>query len=215
MKRFIMILALAAMGSTAAHAEQFKGVYLSASLGHTTIQDSGFTDSSLANVGLPTSGEFELDRAISFAGALGTRLTPHFMAEVEVSYRNADIDTASLDGIGDLEDFGLSVGGEMKTWALLVNGYYDVLPDQQISPYVSLGGGFARHSGELTIDNVSADESDTVFAYQVGAGVNIDLGSGVGLFGGYRYFGSADPSFDTLDAEYQAHEIRVGMRHTF
>ena len=97
--------------------------------------------------------------------------------------------------------------------------YYDFATDKKISPYLSLGAGFARHNAELNslagISVTEIDESDTVFAFQIGAGASYDISEKTALFAGYRYLGSADPDFDTLEAEYDAHELRVGLRYTF
>jgi opacity protein-like surface antigen len=131
------------------------------------------------------------------------------------------IDQTNLDGIGDVEAFlagaGVPTGisGEVKTWGLLANVYYDFMPEQKFSPYVSGGLGAARHTGELTIGNVTDDASDTVFAYQLGAGASYDIAEHTALFGGYRYFGTSDADFDGLEADYDAHELRVGIRYGF
>lgn len=82
-------------------------------------------------------------------------------------------------------------------------------------PYVSAGLGVARHDGELSAAGISSSDKDTVFAYQVGAGLGYDVTDNVNIFGGYRYLGSSDATLDTLEAEYDAHELRVGVRYAF
>jgi opacity protein-like surface antigen len=194
MKKYLFALAMVTAIVPVANAEAFKtSNYVSGALGWTFTPDNSFSDPDLAAVGAPTSGEFELDDAMNFAVAIGARVAPSVRAEVEVSYRNPDIETVSLDGIGDLEAFAAANGlpvdiiGKIQTFALMVNGYYDFMPDQMISPYISLGAGLARHDGEISVLGVTEEGDDMVFAYQAGAGVSIDIADCTELFGGYRY----------------------------
>lgn len=206
---------------TAVHAETNGNWYVSGAAGWSIVPDSDFTDSSLADIGSPTSGKFELDNAVNFAAAVGAKVNRNLRAEVEVSYRKSGIDTVSLDGVGDLETLAaglgvpFNIGGSVKTWTLMLNGYYDFMPESRFHPYLSAGLGAAHHKGTLTVLGESTSETDITFAYQAGAGVSYDLTPQTALFGGYRYLGSSDPDFDTTKAEYAAHEIRAGLRFTF
>lgn len=223
MKSKPLLIALAGVAlATPAQAETLSNWYVSGAVGLTSTNDADFDWPDLAAIpGSPTTGDFELDNTVHFAGALGASLTDHIRTELELSYRKADIDQTNLDGIGDVEAFlagaGVPTGisGEVKTWGLLANVYYDFMPEQKFSPYVSGGLGAARHSGELTIGNVTDDASDTVFAYQLGAGASYDIAENTALFGGYRYFGTSDADFDGLEADYDAHELRIGIRYGF
>lgn len=221
-KPLLALSALALMAlSIPAHAETQGQWYVSGAAGWSIVPDSDFTWSELSTIGSPTTGEFALDNGANFAAAVGAKVNQNLRTEVEVSYRKANIDSVSLDGVGDVETFlaGLGVpvdiGGNVKTWALLLNGYYDFMPESRFHPYLSAGIGLARHNAKLSIGGVSDSASDTKFAYQAGAGASYDLTSQTALFGGYRYLGSSDPNFDGVDAEYDAHEIRVGLRFSF
>jgi OmpA-OmpF porin, OOP family len=193
-----------------AHAESlFLGLNLYGSLsgGITMTQDADWEASGFG-------GKITLDHAPNFAGALGVRINPHFRTELELSYRRANLEDISVSGLGSV-----TLGGHLETWGLLVNGYYDFMPDQKFNPWLSAGLGMAHHSGSVGsiagtgIPSTSAD--DNVFAWQAGGGIDYNMSKSTALFAGYRYFATADPDFDGLQAEYGAHELRIGIRQSF
>ena len=80
--------------------------------------------------------------------------------------------------------------------------YYDFkLKSDKWSPYVGAGLGFAA----IDISNPSViaggikltgnDLDDTVFAYQIMAGIGYNISKNITLSGGYKYFGAADATF--------------------
>jgi opacity protein-like surface antigen len=211
MKKLLM-LAGALIISTPALAETNSDTippwwYLSIGAGVTHTSDADWS-------GFGLSGDIGIDRAANLSGAVGARVWESVRTELEVSYRKADLSDISLDGAGSAD-----AEGDVKTWAALINAYYDFLPAQDFSPYVSLGLGAARHHGELDaiggLGTPGTDGSDTVFAYQIGAGASYSLTEKTALWGGYRFLGTSDPDFDGVSAEYDAHELRLGLRFNF
>lgn len=206
MKRLLLTATLVAI-STQAMADDVGGMYAAGNIGTTSTRDAEFEDTGV-------TGDIEIDRALNFAGAIGTHVNPNVRAEVELSYRKAGLDSVDIAGVGAFD-----LTGDLKTTAVLANAYYDFTPSFVWSPYVSAGVGFARHSTDAS-DTVGGtvldlEEKDTVFAYQLGFGVGYDVSEPATLTVGYRYLGSSDPEFDTLKAEYDAHEIRAGIRYRF
>ena len=59
------------------------------------------------------------------------------------------------------------------------------------------------------------EEDDTVFAYQIGAGLGYKITPATMATLSYRYFGTSDPTFDDgvdkIEAEYKSHNIWVGF----
>lgn len=193
-----------------AHAESgFLGMKLYGSLsgGMTMTQDSDWSGGGL-------NGKISLDHGAHFAGAVGVRVNPHFRTELELSYRRADLSDITVSGVGSA-----TLSGHLDTWGLLVNGYYDFMPDQKFNPWLSAGLGMAHHNGSVSnvggigVPSTSAD--DDVFAWQIGGGVDYNIAKSTALFAGYRYFATADADFEGLEAEYGAHEIRFGIRQSF
>jgi opacity protein-like surface antigen len=65
-----------------------------------------------------------------------------------------------------------------------------------------------------------SDDSDTVFAWQVGGGVGLRVNPHLLLDLGYRYFSALDPSFSDatgaeFDSEYNNHTVFLGARLDF
>jgi opacity protein-like surface antigen len=82
-----------------------------------------------------------------------------------------------------------------------------------VEPYVLVGIGAANVT--LESDDLDVDEDDTVFAYQAGAGLGFALTETITLFTGYRFFGTTDPEFEGVEAEYHSHNVEAGVRVEF
>lgn len=204
MKKATKLLSLATVIglslSTPAMADTGSDWYVGGGIGLTVTTDSDYSDST-------SSGSFELDRAANLSLAVGKKFKENFRGEVELSYRTADLDSVAISGVGTA-----SLDGDIETTTLLVNGYYDFETEVNLKPYLSAGIGFARHDAE---DSVLGSGDDTVFAYQAGFGASYTLSDKTDLYTGYRYLGSSDPEFSGLEAEYDAHELNVGVRYSF
>lgn len=179
------------------------GPYVSATGAATFLSDSDLEDGGV-------EGEAEFDTGYGFTGALGQSWDPlplgTLRTEIEAGYRKNDVDEISALGI-------TAGGGDADIRAL--SGMVNVALDLNLllfQPYVMGGVGLANLKFES--DDFDVDDSDTVFAYQAGVGVGIPVAI-VTLYGGYRYFATADPEFEGTDAEYHSHNVEVGVRLGF
>ena len=59
------------------------------------------------------------------------------------------------------------------------------------------------------------DADDTVFAWQVGAGIGYALTPQLTFDLKYRYFATSDPEFDGTEVEYASHNVYAGIRLHF
>ncbi len=125
------------------------------------------------------------------------------------------------------------IDGGVSAFAFMINAYYDLNTDGKLVPYVGAGLGVLNVSldsksvGSPAHGTVLIDDSDSVFAYQVGAGLGYRIGglgdgSDMTLSVDYRYLASfEDPEFigeltgDTVEAEYSGHYLGGGIRLTF
>lgn len=206
------ILALAAVaittfaGMSAAHAQSSR-MYFAGYMGLNTFSGMEFSESAA-----PAGGDLEYSNTTSFAGALGLRLSPAMRLEGEVSYRNADVSSMSLDD-GNIYDSG----GNLRTYLFMLNAYYDFdLQWNKITPFVSAGVGLAYHDGEIHDASglaSNATGSDVGLAYQVGGGLKYRWDDNLALTGGYRYLGGSDIEFDNYNFDYSSHEIRFGLEY--
>ena len=202
MKRFLLGSAAAVLCAFPAQAQE-SSVYVSGHLGLTHYSDSDYSIGAI-------TGDVDLDNTWNAALALGIDLTENIGAELEFSHRKTDIDSMNVDGVG-----AIVASGDLATSALMLNGYYHVLPEGMVNPYLSAGVGIARHDGEITIAGVTDDGKDTVLAYQAGAGVSFDVAQDTDLVFGYRYFATKDYEVDTMKADFDTHELRIGVKYSF
>lgn len=92
-------------------------------------------------------------------------------------------------------------------------------PEGKIHPYV--GGGIGGSSVNIqnteaiggTVVNV-ANETASAFAWQLLAGVNVEISPNLSADLGYRYFGT-NPSFTAINVNYRAQAVTFGINFHF
>jgi opacity protein-like surface antigen len=104
----------------------------------------------------------------------------------------------------------------------MANAFWDIETGSPVTPYLGGGIGVANVSiNDLGVFGISVvDDDDTVFAYQFGAGIALELNPNMALDFGYRYFVTTDPEFtdnfgDKFESEYQTHNASLGLRIMF
>ena len=120
-----------------------------------------------------------------------------------------------------------SVDGNFSMLAFMVNVDYDFDTGSRWVPYVGGGLGVANISldTETAQGRSLADDSDTVFAYQVGAGLGYEFpleeGRSVTVSLDYRYFATQDPTFkgdvtgNEFDVGISGHDIGISLIYGF
>lgn len=182
-------LTLAAPAANAAGS----GWYVSLTGGGNWADDNSFFASnptSTTTFTLATDG----DTGWVVAGAVGYNLTsvsPGLRVDVEVAYRDNQVDGAFLTSISNAAttDSG-PVDADHQTFSVLANVWYD-FDVGGFKPYIGGGIGWAETEFEGTyIGAVVTPFSfeDSGFAWQVGGGINFDVSPNVKLGIGYRYF---------------------------
>lgn len=181
------------------------GKYCTASAGVSIVPDQTYS------YGVPDNGETPKVESLSpLSAALATvseeeSFQNGFAAAVALGY---DFDGYRVEGEAeyrknDFDNYNCSI----ETYSLMVNGYYDIKTDSAFTPFIGAGLGMATHETD--------DGNDTVFAYQAIGGVAYSICQMVFLDLAYRYFATSDPEFDGIDAEYDSHNISLGVRIGF
>jgi len=134
--------------------------------------------------------------------------------EGEVGYRANDMDTITEEG----REYPYP--GDTNALSLLLNCFVDFETGTGFTPYAGVGIGAARVEFEFGEATVPFSDDDTVFAYQFVGGIGYALTENVTLDISYRYFATADPTFDAptsqaFGAEYNSHNIYMGVRFCF
>lgn len=198
------ITAFACLHAGAAQA-QVSRIYLAGYLGLNTFGDQEINDNtSLLN------GDMELDNAVSFAGALGLRLSKQVRLEGELSYRKPNITNLSTGAVAA----PFAVGGEMKQWTGLLNAYYDFDTRWKLTPYVSAGIGMSYFEGTMNAGTPqNFNDSTYALTYQAGAGLKYRPRDNLAYTFGYRYLDTLGLEFDNVEMDYGSHEFRVGLEY--
>lgn len=199
--------ALTVLCALPALAAEKDGPYISGHLGVAMPTDSTLTEGG-------DSLEAEYDSGLALDLALGYRFGAA-RVEGEIAYQKNDIDDFTLAGFGSLKSTGTPFSADVKTTSFLLNGYYDFQNASAFTPYLTAGLGLARVKASINIDGDSGDDSDTVFAYQIGAGCEYAINQTISLDARYRYFATSDPSFGAMEAEYASHNLMLGARFKF
>ena len=215
MKKTLLITAgcaltvLCAMPTLAAEAP---GPYVSGHLGLAMPTDATVTDSTAPGLSL----NVDYDTGLALDLAMGYRFGAVRM-EGEIAHQKNDFDDVTVNGVGSLASAGVPFSGDTKVTSFLINGYYDFEKSSPFTPYLAAGLGFARVKTGISLPSVdvSVSDSDTVFAYQIGAGCEYAITPMVSIDARYRYFTTSDPSFGSTDSEFSSHNLMLGARFKF
>ena len=160
---------------------------------------------------LGEDAELDFDTGWIAGGALGYALggeTVAPRAEFDFSYRTQDID--SLESDGD----SANASGDLSAVSGLANLWVDVPVGARLKPYA--GGGLG--AAHVMLDTDGVDDNDTVFAWQLGAGVAYQFTPRVEATADYRWFNTEDPSFEDdgeTELDYGTHNALLGLRFLF
>lgn len=150
-------------------------------------------------------GNATYDFGYAAGGFFGYAMGNGVRLEGEVGYRSNDVDT-----IG-----GVAVTAELDTLFFMFNGFYDLPTDSAFAPYI--GGGLGVAEAEFSIGGQVY--SDTVVAFQVGAGVLLEVSPGLQMSVDYRLFGTDDldigAGLGLGGVEYLNSAVLIGLRKYF
>ena len=228
MKRTLIAGALAltfAVPAAALAAPPRPGAYVSGFVG-VSVPKSQSVDSTDFSSGNTFNDRVEFDPGVNVGGTGGYDFG-FFRLEGELSYKHAE-----MKSITDQTD-GFSFrnpDGNLGVLAMMFNGFFDLHNPSPITPYLGGGIGFAAMHlsdtfgtdtrGTVTRQLLYEEDDDTVFAYQVGGGLDISLNRRLSLDLGYRYFGTDRATFGkdlntTTSMRYGSHNASVGIRVKF
>ena len=204
MKSFMSVcVALLVFFASAPLAQAVANPYVGLSAGIALLQNSDIKAD-----GLTDKDAIEYGTGYAVNGALGID-GGMYRVEGAVGYQTNDVE---VDPEGPVdEDISVSI------LSFLANGYIDIgMSGSVVEPYVMAGAGVAT----VTLSDEGVDEGSTAFAYQFGAGVGIQATPNVVLDLGYRYFATADVTYDELpeeeiDVTVASHNIMAGVRVGF
>jgi opacity protein-like surface antigen len=193
-KALITIIAIGTMFPATAQAVS---LYVTANAGLALLSDSTVSDPA-GTFGL---FDIEYDEGFLAAAGIGIDFGP-IRAEGAVQYQKNELDSITIPGYVPV--------GDLSTTAFMFNGYWDINTGFSVEPFITAGAGLAQ----VEVDSI-ADDDDSVFAWQAGAGVGFGLNDKAYLDITYRYFATSDPSIFGVDWEVSGHNFSAGLRYNF
>ncbi len=184
-----------------------EGFYVSVHGGPASVNKLTVSDTQLPGERFRT----EPDAGPSVLGAVGYDFG-RVRLEGEGGYQSTELDKMRGNAGTALLNGNLSVAHA------LANAYVD-FGHGSFVPFITAGGGIAR----VDLDRVSfpgssvtgGDDGDSVFAWQLGAGIACDLDEHWTCEFLYRYFATADADVGTTTMDFASHNIYLGLRYNF
>jgi opacity protein-like surface antigen len=204
-------------GSGAASAQDFGGGswYLKG-FGGATWPSGEEEALKLGGTNTASSLKFDYDTGYTLGASVGYFVTANIAIEGEYAYRNASVSTTAREA-GTSEPVPSNDG---VSNSIMFNALYylnEMGPNGAWQPY--FGGGIG--GAEVSIDAGDASwDSDTLFAYQLIAGVGYDVSPQWTLFGETRWYASQSGEFDgpddlNFDSSFQSFDLLVGASYNF
>lgn len=212
-------LAFLAIPSLSMAAPPQPGPYVSGFLGATVPNDA---DVSSFNY----NDKVEYDVGV-YAGGTGGYDFGWLRMEGELSYRRAHPSRVN-DRITGQTFTGINDDGGIGIFSMMGNMFVDIHNPSPVTPYLGGGIGFAAMHQDDTLGTSNTwnrvilyqADDDTVFAYQVGAGLEVTLTRMFSLDFSYRYFRTATAHFNKgsgveNDLKFDSHNAAAGLRIKF
>ncbi|HOI15086.1 MAG TPA: outer membrane beta-barrel protein [Geobacteraceae bacterium] len=197
MKRIVLALLMVLAFASAALAD---GFYIGAAGGVNFIQDSTVRNPDVSSDSLEAS----FDPGYLFDAVAGYRWQM-LRFEGEFIYQKSDLDSiSSPESTFPRDGDATGIGG-------MANAWIDLATESIVTVYIGGGLGFMN----VKLSNSTVSINDSVFAWQVGAGVGFALTKKLSLDLGYRLLVTSDLEYNNGKAEYFNGNIRAGLRYEF
>lgn len=170
--------------------------------------------------------DFDADLGWTFGVAAGAQITDFLRGEIEASTGSVGLTDVTITGYNPVAPaVTVAVGdGSASATYLLGNLWVDLDTGSGFTPYIGGGLGVAYISADGSIPagpgaTAAIDLAGWGWAYQVGAGVKVDVADNIALDLGYRFKGVVDaelegPVNDAI-ADLGSHVVQAGLTFGF
>lgn len=228
LSRHLIAAATLTLSASALSAQSLpEGYYIQGFAGFNQLQDTNLAGT-IGGAPQSVFGDFDSGYDIGVAvgreipqwsnSNIGTRV------ELELSYRNNDVDTLNFTGNGPGNEANTS--GDISSTSLFANVLFDFKQKGAFTPFVGFGLGAQRSSYDLVYGpGVAIRDSDTTFAAQAIAGVSYDVNNSTALTLDARYSRAFDAassrlnpagvSTGTVEDDLDNFSVNLGVRFKF
>jgi outer membrane protein OmpA-like peptidoglycan-associated protein len=214
----------------AAQAQPINGLYVGAGIGVNVPQETDFDLSrGMGATAAARNGTIEFDYGLAGVLSVGYGYGNGIRAELEVSYRQNDVDRFSGAGLaGPTRTLGLT-----QSYGVMLNALYDFsFPGAPVIPYVGVGAGYQWLDykgvrGAASNGTVILDGTEGSFAYQaiVGGAFPVAEFPGLAVTAEYRFMGTLSSDMDaasgvtntrgSAEIDNFNHSLLIGLRYAF
>jgi outer membrane immunogenic protein len=194
-----LLIALAFLALSVLPAAAAQGPYVGGSVGLFIPHESDLkiAGGGSANVEYDIGFGLDIKAGYNFDG---------YRLEGEFGYKVADVDKVSASGItANLNNSDITI------LSYMVNGYYDFKVRSPLKPFI--GAGIGIINGKLNDSGSKTD--DTVFGYQITAGVSYPVNRNLNFELYYRFQGSSDIEDAGDKLSYTSSNLNAGLRYNF
>lgn len=208
MRALLVVILILTASAVQAAQQNTNSSYIGGQAGLTVLPDLditqfGFTESLATDVGF------------NFGGVAGYKRPSGLRAEGELSYRQNSTDSLTFFGAT------FPIDGDVSSFTIMANVWYDIDTGSNWVPYLGGGAGVAFVSADLNVGGFSlANDNDTAFAWQLGAGVGYRVAAATVVSADYRWLAAADLQMtdaigDPFELEYSSHNFMLSVRQYF
>jgi opacity protein-like surface antigen len=224
------ILALPSIALAAGDADKTKaeeiGLYVEYSGGLTIVRNQNVHSRAYAGV----NGHMEFAPGWNANAAFGLRFMKFFRGEAQLGYHNTQVKRMPVPtAIGAPIPPGTgatTAQGNLGLFTAMANGYVDLDFGIPFVPYLGAGIGYGvlEVQAKNQATALKINDHTSVFAWNLMAGGYYRVSDSIDVSLGYRYVATTDPKYDgrvrnlgltTLDSEYDAHDVLLGLRFNF
>lgn len=155
-------------------------------------------DSNLGN------GKVSSDPGFVAGGAIGLDFEL-LRIEANIDYRRTNISKFASN----------NVNSDLQLLSYMVNGHLVAPLPLPVKPYLLGGVGFATAFISDFAGSPAGKQSESRFAYELGAGIGYELKRNVTLDINYRYFGTSDFDLKGNKLSYSANNVLFGVRYSY
>ncbi len=165
---------------------------------------------------MPNAGVLNNRAGYDIGGVVGYDFGP-IRLEGEASFRRVSNDVLNLLGTQIARP---ALNGDVRAFSVMGNALVDFGPDQGVQGYFGGGAGVARVHYRIGVPAAVLDDSDSVFAWQVIAGLRTPVSEHVDVGVKYRYFVPDRVSLLTTTGDsdrgnFRSHSIMLTVGYNF